>query len=110
MSLLSQNDIDGIAQFYHSVIQSRDNNIEDTLKYSMDKFSECYSTVMLKIVTLSRELDLTGFLLEEEIKKLTDDKTAYIYPEAVSDTNIDAKAAVYTTTSMPEIILEAFCP
>ena len=44
----------------------------------MDKFSECYSTVMLKIVTLSRELDLTGFLLEEEIKKLTDDKTAYI--------------------------------
>ena len=75
---LSQNDIDGIAQFYHSVIQSRDNNIEDTLKYSMDKFSECYSTVMLKIVTLSRELDLTGFLLEEEIKKLTDDKTAYI--------------------------------
>lgn len=75
---LVQNDIDDIARFYHSVIQNRDNNIEDALKYSMEKFSECFSNVQLRIVSLGKNLDLTGYMLEEEIAKLTEDKSSYI--------------------------------
>ena len=75
---MAQNDIDDVVKFYNGVFEVRDNNINDCIKESIDIFNNCSNEVNLRIIKLSTELDLIGYLLEEEIKALCDDKRNYI--------------------------------
>ena len=75
---LVQNDIDNISAFYHEVLKQRDTNIGICLKGIMKLLSECFKNVNVKIAKLGKQLDEIGFLREEEIKDVTDDKKLYI--------------------------------
>lgn len=75
---MAQNDIDDVVKFYNGVFEVRDNNINDCIKESIDIFNNCSNEVNLRIIKLSTELDRIGYLLEEEIKALCDDKRNYI--------------------------------
>ena len=75
---LTQNDIDNITTFYNSVIENRAQSITNTLDKLLDLFTKCCVDVKNKVVVLGRDLDLIGYLLEEEIKAITDEKELYI--------------------------------
>ena len=75
---MNQVDIDDVINFYNGVFNVRDNNINDCIKNTIDTFNNCLNEVNLKIIKLGTDLDRVGFLLEEEIKDLCDDKTKYI--------------------------------
>ena len=73
-----QSDIDDVCNFYNGVFNIRDNNINDCIKNTIDIFNDCLNEVNLKIIKLGSDLDRIGYLLEEEIKDLCDDKKNYI--------------------------------
>ena len=75
---MNQADIDDVSNFYHGVFNVRDNNINDCIKNTLDIFNGCLNEVNLRIIKLGTDLDRVGYLLEEEIKDLCDDKTKYI--------------------------------
>ena len=75
---LVQNDIDNISSFYHTVLKDRNHNIVVCLKFIMKLFNECFKKVNNRIVQLGRQLDTIGFLREEEIKDVIDDKKLFI--------------------------------
>jgi hypothetical protein len=75
---MTQADIDEVCNFYNGVFNARDNNINDCIKNAIDIFNNCLSETNLKIVKLGGDLDRVGFLLEEEIKNLCEDKRKYI--------------------------------
>ena len=75
---MTQKDIDEVSNFYNGVFKVRDDNINDCIKNTIDIFNNCQNEVNLKIVKLGNDLDRIGYLLEEEIKDLCDDKRKYI--------------------------------
>ena len=75
---LNQHDIGNITQFYNNVIENRAQSITNTLNALLDSFTKCCIDVKNKVVILGRDLDLIGYLLEEEIKAITDEKELYI--------------------------------
>ena len=87
---LIQFDIDNITNFYYDVLKHRDKNIEICLKFIMKLLGDCFKKVNVKIAQLGKQLDEIGFLREEEIQKVTDDKKLYI------KNLIDQKNSYYT--------------
>ena len=75
---MMQSDIDDVSNFYNGVFKVRDDNINDCIKNSIDIFNNCQNEANLKIIKLATDLDRIGFLLEEEIKDLCDDKRKFI--------------------------------
>ena len=75
---MAQKDIDDVCNFYNGVFNVRDNNINDCIKNTIDIFNNCSNEVHLRIIKLGNDLDKIGYLLEEEIKALCDDKKNYI--------------------------------
>ena len=75
---LIQNDIDNIKNFYYGILKDRENNINDCLNNVMNDLNNCYQNSNLKINKLADEMDKIGFLLEEDIKKATNEKRLYI--------------------------------
>ena len=75
---MKQSDIDDVVNFYNGVFNVRDNNINDCINNTIDMFNNCSNEVNLKIIKLAKDLDSIGFLLEEEINDLCDDKKKYI--------------------------------
>ena len=75
---LTQTDIDNVTLFYNNVITKRKESITQTHTKVMELFTKCCNDIKNKIALLIRELDLTGYMLQEEIKALTDEKTLYI--------------------------------
>ena len=75
---LAQSDIDDVSNFYNGVFKIRDDDINDCIKNTVDIFNNCLNEVNAKINKLGLDLDKIGYLLEEEIKDLCDDKRKYI--------------------------------
>ena len=75
---MTQSDIDDVINFYNGVFNIRDNNINDCINKTIDIFNNCSNEVNLKIIKLAKDLDNIGFLLEEEINDLCEDKKKYI--------------------------------
>ena len=75
---LIQNDIDNIKNFYYGILKDRENNINDCLNNVMNDLNNFYKNSNLKINKLEDEMDKIGFLLEEDIKKATNEKRLYI--------------------------------
>ena len=75
---LVQNDIDNISSFYHTILKDRNHNINVCNKFIMKLFNECFKKVNNRIVQLGRQLDTIGFLREEQIKDVIDDKKLFI--------------------------------
>ena len=75
---MTQSDINDVCNFYNGVFNVRDNNINDCIKITIDIFNNCLNEVNLKIIKLGTDLDRIGYLLEEEIKDLCNDKKNYI--------------------------------
>ena len=75
---LIQKDIDNIAQFYYNVLKERQNSINECLKNIMDDFDICYRESNLKLVKLADDMDKIGYLFEEEIRDLINEKKQYI--------------------------------
>ena len=75
---LTQIDIDNVTSFYNNVIIKRNESITQTHMNVLELFTKCCTEIKNKIALLIRELDLTGYMLQEEIKSLTDEKTLYI--------------------------------
>ena len=73
-----QNDIDEVVNFYNTTLKTRDDKINDCVQNTVNIFDKCYKDVNLRITTLGIDLDKIGYLLEEEIKNVIDDKRLYI--------------------------------
>ena len=75
---LIQADIDRISEFYYNVLNERQNSINDCLKNIMDDINTCYHNAHLKLVKLADDMDKIGYLFEEEIRDLINEKKQYI--------------------------------
>ena len=75
---LIQNDIDNISNFFYNVLKERENNINECLKNVLDDLTKCHQNANLKINKLADDLDKIGFLLEEEIKQVHNEKKLYV--------------------------------
>jgi hypothetical protein len=75
---LIQKDIDNISQFYYDVLKERQNSINECLKNIMEDISICYQEANLKLVKLADDMDKIGYLFEEEIRDLINEKKQYI--------------------------------
>ena len=75
---LTQNDIDNITNFFYNVLNKRKNNINECLKNILDDLTTCHQTSNFKINKLADDLDKIGFLLEEEIKEVSNEKKLYV--------------------------------
>ena len=76
--LMVQSDIDEVVNSYNTTLEIRDNKINECVQNTVDIFDNCHKDVNLRINKLSIDLDKIGYLLEEEIKSVIDDKKAYI--------------------------------
>ena len=75
---LVQKDIDKISNFYYNVLKERQNSIEECLKNIIEDINICYHNAHLKLVKLADDMDKIGFLFEEEIRDLINEKKQYI--------------------------------
>ena len=75
---LIQKDIDKISFFYYNVLKERQNNINNCLKNILEEINICYQNGHLKLVKLADDMDKIGFLFEEEIRDLINEKKQYI--------------------------------
>ena len=75
---LIQKDIDNISQFYYDVLKERQNSINECLKNIMEDISICYQESNLKLIKLADDMDKIGYLFEEEIRDLINEKKQYI--------------------------------
>ena len=75
---LKQKNIDNISEFYYNVLKERQNSINDCLKNIMDDINTCYQEAHLKLVKLADDMDKIGYLFEEEIRDLINEKKQYI--------------------------------
>ena len=71
---LVQSDIDNIENFYHEVLRERDNNISEGSKNVHDDLNKCYQRANMRINKLGDEMDKIGFLYEEQIKDVLNEK------------------------------------
>ena len=75
---LVQKDIDKISDFYNNVLKEREESIKDCLKIILEDLNTCYQNGQLKLIKLADDMDKIGFLFEEEIKDLINEKKQYI--------------------------------
>ena len=75
---LVQRDIDNISKFYFDVLKERENNINNCLKEIIEDITTLYNNAHLKLVKLADDMDKIGFLFEEEIRDLINEKKQYI--------------------------------
>ena len=67
---------DRISEFYYNVLKERQNSINECLKNIMDDFDICYRESNLKLVKLADDMDKIGYLFEEEIRDLINEKNS----------------------------------
>ena len=75
---LVQKDIDNIAKFYYNVLKERENSINICLKEILGDIANLYQNAHLKLKQLADDMDKIGFLFEEEIRDLINEKKQYI--------------------------------
>ena len=75
---LVQSDIDNIENFYHGVLRDRDNNINECSKNVHDDLNKCYQRANMRLNKLGDEMDKIGFLYEEQIKDVLNEKRQYV--------------------------------
>ena len=75
---LKLKDIDKISNFYFNVLKEREERIKECLEIILDDLNNCYNNADLKLIKLADDMDKIGYLFEEEIKDLINEKKQYI--------------------------------
>ena len=76
--LLKLKDIDKISNFYFNVLKEREEKIKECLEIILDDLNNCYNNADLKLIKLADDMDKIGYLFEEEIKDLINEKKVII--------------------------------